>query len=143
MAEYIKDKYSKLNGKSQSARQYVADRIAVSQKFDKMIENQSSRYIRGKELAQKDIMISKGILYAYFDFLGEGLDLCDFDYKNHPFFIKGYEIGNRRRKIEGMDAYINKVDLSLIPEDVKCHCKFIEGYLEAEKRDSRKDIKQK
>ena len=99
-------------------------------------EKQFLNCIMGKALLEKDLMLSKGISYAYLDVLGEDLDNCNYSYKEHPFFIKGYEIGNRRRKIEGMNAYLNGVDLSLVSNEIKDHWKFIEGYTEAQKKDN-------
>ena len=143
MAEYGKDRYSKINSKSQASRQYVADRIASEKKFDKRIEKQFLNCITGKALLEKDLMLSKGISYAYLDVLGEDLDNFNYSYKEHPFFIKGYEIGNRRRKIEGMNAYLNGVDLSLVSNEIKDHWKFIEGYTEAQKKDNNEGYKRR
>ena len=143
MAEYGKDRYSKINSKSQSSRQYVADHIASEEKFNGRIKKQSLNYITGKALLEKDLMLSKGISYAYLDVLGEDLDNCNYSYKEHPFFIKGYEIGNRRRKIEGMNAYLNGVDLSLVSNEIKDHWKFIEGYTEAQKKDNKEGYKRR
>lgn len=143
MAGYGKDRYSKLNSKSQSSKQYVADHIVSEEKFNRRIEKQSLYYITGKDLLDKDLMLSKGISYAYLDVFGEGLDNCNYSYKGHPFFIKGYEIGNRRRKIEGMNSYLNGVDLSLVSNEIKEHWKFIEGYTEAQKKDNNEGYKRR
>lgn len=137
MARYANDKFVKDWYSSQGGKKFIADRIFSEQCFERTLSQISKATVSSKDLSEKEIMLEKGISYAYLDIEGKGLESCEDKNKNHVFFIKGYDIGNRRRKIEGMTAYINNIDLSVIPDEVKSHHKFIEGYEKAKANDER------
>lgn len=137
MAKYANDKFVKDWYSSQGGKKFIADEIFSEQCFERTLGQISKATASPKELIDKDEMLKKGISYAYLDVEGKGLEACEDKDKNRVFFIKGYDIGNRRRKIEGMTAYFNDIDLAIIPDEVKSHHKFIEGYEKSKANDKR------
>lgn len=134
MSQYANNKYKKANSNLQSSKQYVADKVVSEQHFEQYLKKISLLRATLKEKAEKDIMLNKGIEYAYFDINGEGIENLPVEYRTHKFFVRGYEIGNRRRRILGVNIYINGSNLEEVPENIRNHHEFIYGYQIAKNR---------
>ena len=128
MSEFSKVKFVKANRLAQGAKQYSVEKVTKEQKFERILEKLSLLKVTSKERKEKDVMLNKGIEYAYKDIKGKGIEGLSVDCKNHLFFVKGYEVGNRRIRIAGSDFFNSGLNLEDAPEHIKGHHEFIKGY---------------
>lgn len=143
MSGYSRDRFIREWYASQEGQQFIVRDIFEGKCFEKRLGQLYATHRPKRELIHKDEMLKKGIQYAYFDIEGRGIEFCEDKDRSEYFFIKGYDIGNRKRKIEGMTACFNGVDLLSIPEEIRFHHKFIDGYNLVKNTDQKPNIKSK
>ena len=134
MSNYGSSKYVKIRTKEQTAKQYIADKVISDQIFEKNLKRLAELHTPAKEKKEKDTMLDKGIKYAYADINGEGFVNLPEEFCKHHFFIKGYEVGNRRIRILGATYYTSGLSIDDAPEEIKNHHQFIDGYNLAKNR---------
>ena len=114
-------------------KQYVVEGLAKDERWEKTLSGLDEQRIPTFEKENKDLLINKGIEFAYQDINLEGIENCPSEFKNTVLFPRGYQVGLRRIKVEGYNHY--KKGLLLEESALKDHA-FIEGYnsgLEKEK----------
>lgn len=119
---------------SQGTKQHIAEKIAIDEKNEKTLKTLSAFQITSQERAEKKTMLNRGIAFAYSDVNGNKFGTLSEDIREHRFFKKGYEIGNKRMRIKGSDCFLKGLSIEECPEEDREHHEFIAGYEAAKER---------